>query len=145
VTRADDAGMTSHVQPASTRRPRAVLVGAVVLLLSALAAPAGAADGDDGTGPVEVSATSSSQCGTGRFCLWSGPGYSGTFWSTGTTGLQGTSVASAGSVWNRMAVDVRTYSGAGGTGTVTCWNAGTQTPVASVGSRSVRTMGTTTC
>lgn len=137
--------MTPHVQPASTRRLRAALVGAVVLLLSALAAPAGAADGDDGTGPVEVTAYSSSQCVAGRFCLWSGAGYSGTFWSTGSTGLQNTSVASAGSVWNRMSVDVRTYSGSGGAGSVTCWNAGTQTPVASVGSLSVRTMSATTC
>lgn len=136
--------MTPHVNPTSTRRVRAALVGAVVLVLSALAPPAGAAD-DDGAGPVEVVGFSSSQCAAGRFCLWSGTGYSGTFWSTATTGLQSTGVTSAGSVWNRMSVDVRTYSGAGGTGTSTCWNAGAQAPTVSVGSASVRTMTATTC
>jgi|SRR6478736_2291316 len=141
--------MTPHVQPASARRARVALVGAVALALSALgasalAAPASAAD-DDPTGPVEVTGYSASQCGTGRFCLWSGTGYSGTFWSTGASGLQATSIANAGSVWNRMGVDVRTYSGSGGTGGVTCWNAGAQTATTSVGSLSVRTMSATTC
>lgn len=135
--------MTPHVQPTAARRLRAALVGAAVLALSAFAAPANAADDDPG--PVEVTGYSASQCGAGRFCLWSGTGYSGTFWSTGTSGLQATSMASAGSVWNRMAVDVRTYSGSGGTGGVTCWNAGAQTPTTSVGSLSVRTMTATTC
>ena len=136
--------MTPHVQPTSARRLRAALVGVVALALSALAGPAGAAD-DDPAGPGDATAFSASQCASGRFCLWSGTGYSGTFWSTGTTGLQATSVPSAGSVWNRMAVDVRTYSGSGGTGSVTCWNAGAQTPATSVGSLSVRTMTATTC
>lgn len=136
--------MTPDVQPAPARRLRTALVGAAVLALSALAPPAGAAE-DDPAGPVDVTAYSASQCGVGRFCLWSGTGYSGTFWSTGTHGLQATSVPGAGSVWNRMAVDVYTYAGAGGTGTVTCWNAGAQTPTTSVGSLSVRTMGPTTC
>jgi len=136
--------MTPHVQPTFARRLRAALVGVAALALSALAGPAGAAD-DDPAGPGDVTAYSASQCGTGRFCLWSGAGYSGAFWSTGTTGLQATAVAGAGSVWNRMGVDVYTYSGAGGTGSVVCWNAGTQTPTTSVGSLSVRTMGPTTC
>lgn len=136
--------MTPDVKHTSVRRVRAGLVGAVVLALSALAPPAGAAD-DDGVGPVEVVGYSSSQCAAGRFCLWSGAGYSGTFWSTASTGLQSTGVSSAGSVWNRMSVDVRTYSGAGGTGTTTCWNAGAQAPTVSVGSASVRTMTATTC
>lgn len=136
--------MTPDVQPAPARRPRTTAVGVAVLALSALAPPAGAAE-DDPAGSVDVTAYSASQCGVGRFCLWSGTGYSGTFWSTGTQGLQATSVPSAGSVWNRMAVDVYTYTGAGGTGSVTCWNAGAQTPTTSVGSLSVRTMGPTTC
>jgi hypothetical protein len=136
--------MTPHVQPTSARRLRAALVGGAALALSALAGPAGAAD-DDPAGPGDVTAYSASQCASGRFCLWSGAGYSGTFWSTGTTGLQTTLVPGAGSVWNRMSIDVYTYSGAGGTGSAVCWNAGTQAPTASVGSASVRTMGPTTC
>lgn len=143
MTGSEHGGMTPHVQPATVRRLRAALVGVVALGVSALAAPASAADDDPG--PVEVTGYSASQCGTGRFCLWSGTGYSGTFWSTGASGLQATSIASAGSVWNRMAVDVRTYSGSGGTGGVTCWNAGAQTAATSVGSLSVRTMSATTC
>lgn len=137
--------MSSDVHHPRALRPRAAVVGvAAALALGCLAAPAGAVD-DDPAGPVEVTGFSSSQCATGRFCLWSGSGYSGVFWSTGTTGLQTTAVPTAGSVWNRMAVDVRSYSGAGGTGAVTCWNAGAQTPSASVGSLSVRTMSATTC
>ncbi|TKR21959.1 hypothetical protein FA014_19000 [Cellulomonas hominis] len=136
--------MTLHVKPAAARRARAALVGAAFLALSALAPAAGAAD-DDPAGPVEAIAFSASQCAAGRFCLWSGPGYTGTFWSTASTGLQNTGVTNAGSVWNRMSVDVRTYSGAGGTGSSTCWNVGAQVPVVSVGSASVRTMTATTC
>ena len=136
--------MTSHVSPAPARRLRVALVGVAALALSGLAGPAGAAD-DDPTGPVDVAAYSASQCGAGRFCLWSGTGYSGSFWSTGAAGLQATSIGSAGSVWNRMGVDVRTYSGPGGTGSATCWNAGAQNPSTSVGSLSIRTMTATTC
>ncbi|WP_203667229.1 peptidase inhibitor family I36 protein [Cellulomonas pakistanensis] len=137
--------MNPHVQHPPVRRLRAALVvGAVALALGASAVPAGAAD-DDPAGPVEVTGYSSSQCAAGRFCLWSGTGFSGAFWSTGATGLQATTLGSAGSVWNRMALDVRTYSGSGGTGSTTCWNAGAQTPSTSVGSLSVRTMTATTC
>jgi hypothetical protein len=136
--------MTPDVQHTRSLRLRTGLVGVLALALAVLAAPAGAAD-DDPTDPVGVTAYSSSQCASGRFCVWSGTGYSGTFWSTGVTGLQATGVATARSVWNRMSVDVRTYSGSGGTGSVACWNAGAQTPTAAVGSLSVRTMSATTC
>ncbi|VTR77943.1 hypothetical protein CHMI_02719 [Cellulomonas hominis] len=85
------------------------------------------------------------QCVSGAFCVWSGTGYTGAFWSTGAVGLAESPVGVARSVWNRTSVDVRVYSGPGGTGSDTCWDAGAQTSSTSVGSFSVRTMSATTC
>jgi len=134
--------MTPHVQQiARLRRLRVALVGVAALALGTLAGPAGA----DVDGPQDPAPLSSSQCAAGTFCLWSGTGYTGTFWSTGASGLQNTPIGTAGSVWNRMPVDVRTYSGSGGTGSITCWNASAQAPTVSVGSLSVRTMTSTSC
>ncbi|GEL47549.1 hypothetical protein CHO01_26650 [Cellulomonas hominis] len=121
-----------------TRRARLAVVGALALTLSALAPVAHAED-------EPVAPMSSSQCALGHFCVWSGTGYSGTFWSTAGLGLQNTTVSVAGSVWNRMSVDVRMYSAANGGGTIRCWQNGIQNGTVSVGSASVRTMTATTC
>lgn len=121
------------------RRARFAAVAALALGLTALA-PVAQADED-----VPVEPLSSSQCASGRFCVWSGTNYSGAFWSTASVGLQDTTVAVAGSVWNRMGVDVRMYSGTGGSGTIRCWNNGQQNGSVSVGSASIRTMTATTC
>lgn len=129
--------------PAPSRRR---LAAAAVLAVAALTATApGASAEDEPDGTIGVAAHSSAQCASGQFCLWAGASYSGAFWSTGTTGLVNTPVPVARSVWNRTSVDVRTYAGTGGTGTVTCWNAGAQAPVTAVGSASIRTMSPTTC
>ncbi|QZN84846.1 peptidase inhibitor family I36 protein [Cellulomonas sp. C5510] len=122
-----------------TRRARFAAVAAVALALTALA-PVAQADED-----VSVGARSSGQCASGRFCVWSGTNYSGSFWSTASVGLQDTTVPVAGSVWNRMGVDVRMYSGTGGSGSIRCWNNGQQNGAVSVGSASIRTMTATTC
>jgi hypothetical protein len=108
-------------------------------VLSAAAAPAQA---DDDPVPTRFSAA---QCGTGKFCLWSGASYTGSFWSTAAVGPAESAVSVARSVWNRTSVDVRVYSGSGGTGSVTCWEVGAQSDSTSVGSASVRTMSATTC
>jgi hypothetical protein len=131
-------------RPRSTRprAPRArtgLAAAALALTLSAVAAPAQAADEDV---PTRLSM---GQCAVGAFCVWSGTGYSGAFWSTAPVGWAESPVSVARSVWNRTAVDVRVYSGPGGTGSMTCWDAGAQTASTSVGSSSVRTMSATTC
>lgn len=133
--------MTPDVQIRSVSVARIALAGVVALLLHA---PAAAPGGDEGPA-AGISVYSSSQCASGRFCLWSGGGYSGAFWSTSGSGLLSTGLATAGSVWNRTAADVRVFSGPGGTGTVTCWNAGAQASSVSIGSLSIRTMAPTTC
>ena len=121
----------------SRRHVRLAAVAALALALTALA-PVAQAD-------EEIEIQSSSQCASGRFCIWSGANYTGSFWSTASVGLQDTGMGVAQSVWNRMAVDVRLYSGSGGTGTVRCWNNGQQNGSVTVGSASIRTMTATTC
>jgi hypothetical protein len=115
----------------------------IALAVLALSAPAPVAHGADASGPVE--GRSSGQCLSGRFCVWSGTGFSGAFWSTGALGVSDSAVATARSVWNRTTQDVRVYSGAGATGSVTCWDAGAQTASTATPSGSIRTMGPTTC
>jgi hypothetical protein len=97
------------------------------------------------SGPVEITGRSASQCLSGRFCLWSGADFTGAFWSVGTAGTSTPVVTTARSVWNRMAVDVYTYPGAGAGGTPQCWGAGAQTSSTSAGTLTVRTMGPSTC
>jgi hypothetical protein len=134
--------MPTSCAPARPRtlHPRtAVVTAGLALVLSAGAAPAQA---EDEPVPTQLSAA---QCGTGKFCLWSGASYTGSFWSTAAVGAAESAVGVARSVWNRTSVDVRVYSGSGGTGSVTCWDAGAQSDSTSVGSASVRTMSATTC
>jgi hypothetical protein len=124
------------------RRTRLVLTALAVLALSALAPAARAADGP---GPVEITGQSAGQCLAGRFCVWSGADFTGAFWSVGSAGTSTPVVTTARSVWNRMAVDVYTYPGAGATGTPRCWSAGAQTGSTSAGTLTVRTMDPSTC
>ncbi len=121
-----------------SRRLRVVLAATLALGLSALASVAQADD-------VVVTPYSSSQCDIGNFCLWSGTGYTGTFWQTASVGLQNTGIGTAGSVWNRMGVDVRIYSGTNGSGSIRCWQNGIANSSISVASASIRTMTPTTC
>lgn len=124
-----------------TRACRPAVVVAVGLALAALA-PAAAASGP---GLVEPDAYSTSQCAAGRFCVWSGVSFSGSFWSTASVGVLSPSVTVARSVWNRTGSVVSTHSGAGATGSYQCWGAGQQTGSASAPSVSVRTMASGTC
>jgi len=121
-----------------TRRTRLALVGVLALGLSALAPVAQAED-------EPITPMSSSQCAIGHFCIWSGTGYGGIFWSTASVGLQNTSIGVAGSVWNRMGVDVRMYSSSNGGGSIRCWQNGQSNANVAVGSASIRTMTPTTC
>lgn len=123
----------------TSRRLRALLAASLALGLSALA-PVAQAEDDE-----EVAAFSSSQCSSGNFCIWSGTGYTGTFWQSASLGLQNTGIGTARSVWNRMGVDVRMYSAVNGGGTIRCWQNGIANSSVSVGSASVRTMTPTTC
>jgi hypothetical protein len=131
--------------PTSPARTRPLAVAAVALLLSAAAGSVARAD-DGATGPdvPPPTAVSSGQCAAGHFCVWSGTGFSGLFWSTSGSGLRDVGMA-AGSLWNRQAVDVRTFAGSGGTGAEVCWNAGAQATSIVLGVGSIRTMSATTC
>lgn len=137
MTTTRTAGPVRSARPA--RRLRVALAAVLVLGLSALA-PVAQADDDEPITPF-----SSSQCDAGHFCIWAGTGYSGAFWQTASLGLQNTGIGTAGSVWNRMSVDVRMYSGTGGSGTIRCWNNGQANANVSVPSASIRTMTATTC
>ena len=129
--------------PAPRTRPLAV--AATALLLTGAATPAARAEDATPAEPVPApTAMSSGQCAAGHFCLWSGPGFTGDFWSTAGTGLRDVGMV-AGSLWNRQVVDVRTYAGGSGTGTATCWNAGAQATSIGLGVGSIRTMTATTC
>lgn len=132
------AASTSRT-PRSSRRLRVVLAATLALGLSALA-PVAQADDDEVVTPF-----SSSQCDIGNFCLWSGTGYTGSFWQTASVGLRNTTIGTAGSVWNRMGVDVRIYSAANGGGSIRCWQNGIANSSVSVPSASIRTMTPTTC
>jgi hypothetical protein len=141
MTTSPAAGATRTSRPTRTsRRLRVVLAATIALGLSALAPVAQADDAD----PV-VTPFSSGQCSVGNFCIWSGTGYSGAFWQSASLGLQNTGISTAGSVWNRMGVDVRMYSSTGGGGTIRCWQNGIANSSVAVGSASVRTMTPTTC
>lgn len=122
---------------------RPALALAVTALVLSAAAPVAHAGVDPE--PAEDAGRSVSQCLTGRFCVWSGAGYSGAFWSTQAVGLVDSAVGTARSVWNRTGVDVLVYTGSGGGGTFTCWQVGAQTSSTTTPSGSVRTMGPTTC
>lgn len=126
-----------------TRRPRsAALAVAAVLVLAA----APVARADDAPDPdLAAAARSASQCSPGAFCLWSGPGYTGTFWSVSSGGTFNPPLTQAKSLWNRSAFDVRTYNAPSGGGSSVCWNTGAQTSNTSVATVSVRTMAATTC
>lgn len=141
VTGRAGPGISQGVPTARALRP--VLTTAALLVLSAITPVAGATD--DPAGGVEIEALSTSQCGTGRFCLWSGTNFSGAFWSTSALGTQSTVIGTARSVWNRMGVDVQTFSGAAATGSAQCFGAGAQTGSANAPSVSIRTMDPTTC
>ncbi|MFF1528310.1 peptidase inhibitor family I36 protein [Cellulomonas sp. NPDC058312] len=130
--------------PTFPARTRPLAVTAVALLLSAAAGPVARADDAVGPDVPPPTAVSSGQCPVGHFCLWSGTGFSGLFWSTSGAGLRDVGMV-AGSLWNRQTVDVRTFTGSGGTGTPTCWNAGAQATSIALGVGSVRTMTATTC
>lgn len=136
--------MTATLAPRARRsdRPRRHLrIAAAAALVLGMSALAPAAQADD----EPISPLSSSQCDVGHFCIWAGTGYSGAFWQTATLGLQNTGISSAGSVWNRMSVDVRLYSGASGSGTIRCWQNSSANSNVAVPSVSIRTMTSTTC
>ncbi|QAY63221.1 hypothetical protein ET495_08170 [Xylanimonas allomyrinae] len=120
------------------RLPRLAAALLVLCTLSfGLASPAAAS-------APEVMPLSSASCAAGRFCLWSGSMYAGTFY--GTTGNQNvTGLSSAKSVWNRSGRAVRVFSGAAGTGTSQCFAAGVQSASVSVPAGSVRFLTTTSC
>lgn len=122
-------------------RRRLLTVALTAGLLLAIP-PAAGADDDGGS---LVSPMSAAQCAANRFCLWSGTGYSGAFWSTGSSGVQSSQVTVARTVWNRFAVSVRVYSGAGATGSWICLNAGQVVTSTSMPSTSIRTMTTASC
>jgi hypothetical protein len=121
-------------------RGRVAAVSALVLALTGLVPTVAAADDD-----VVITPFSSSQCASGQFCLWSGTGYTGVFFSTGTAGTHTTGISLSGSVWNRTGVAVRAYTGTGATGVWVCYDSGAITSSTSVGSASVRTMTTSVC
>lgn len=121
------------------------MVAAAALLLAGVTAVAPVAHADDDAEAAEAAARSAAQCPAGSFCIWSGPSYSGAFWSVSGLGLYSSPVAGARSVWNRSAYDVRTYSGAGGTGSSSCWGTGIQLGNVTASAVSVRTMAPSTC
>lgn len=125
----------------STRSSLRRRLAAVALSGSLLFALPGLAHADDDT----VNAFSAGQCAANRFCIWGAVGYGGAFWSTGSAGTQSTAVATARTVWNRTGVAVRLYSGAGGTGSWVCVDAGGLLTSTSIPSSSVRTMTTSNC
>lgn len=71
---------------------------------------------------AEVEPLSSSQCGSGGFCIWSGVGYTGSFSARTSDGTLG--FTSAKSYWNRSSKAVRVYVSTSGSGTSTCIPAG---------------------
>lgn len=127
----------------TARAPRLPALAAAAVLVLGAVAPA--AQASDDVGPVEIAEYSSDQCAAGRFCVWSGTGYSGSFWSTSATGTLASVVTVTRSVWNRSSRAVSTYSGAGGSGAGQCWAAGQQEPSVSAPSVSIRTMSGSTC
>ncbi|HEY0215386.1 MAG TPA: peptidase inhibitor family I36 protein [Cellulomonas sp.] len=121
-------------------RRRVAVVGALALGLAGFVPAAAQADDDP---PITV--FSAAQCSSGRFCLWSGAGYTGSFWSTGSAGTQASGVTGAHSVWNRMAVTVRVHTGSGGSGGYVCYDAGDIASSVSLTSLSVVTLSTSAC
>jgi hypothetical protein len=140
TTPLDSSARAAASRPGVTLRRRLAAVSALVLALGGFAPSVAQADDD-----APITPFSSSQCASGRFCIWSATGYSGTFWSTGSAGDQNTTVATARSVWNRTGVAVRMYSGSGTTGVWVCYDAGDISSSTSIGSASVRTMTTSSC
>lgn len=126
-------------RPAIRRRLAAVALSCSLMF----AVPATASAEDDGEGAVAP--FSAGQCAANRFCVWSGTGYSGAFWSTGSAGTQNPSVSLARTVWNRSGVAVRLYSGEGATGSWVCVGSGGLYTSTSIPSASIRTMTTSGC
>ena len=80
----------------------------------------------DGTGfvAIEVGTMSVSQCGSGRFCTWSSPSYTGSFTYTTGTNVTRTLGRSVKSFWNNRSQAARLYNNAGSAST--CYAAGTK-------------------
>ena len=129
-----------------TTPPRPLRRAFFITLLALITALAGAPTFAGAAQPstVEWGPMSSSQCASGRFCLWSGAIYTGNFFNT-TASADVSGMAVAASVWNRTSKAVRVYSSAGGGGSSTCFAPGAQVASTSLAARSVRISTTTTC
>ncbi|WP_123372443.1 peptidase inhibitor family I36 protein [Cellulomonas sp. PhB150] len=121
--------------------PRRLLVASATITVSlAFAAICGPASADEPASPA-----SASQCPAAALCVWGGTFNSGSFGTTKSTTAVASGVSPAKSVWNRSTHAARVYSGAGGTGTSTCFEPGESVTSTSVGSVSFRVLSTTTC
>ncbi|GIG25923.1 hypothetical protein Cde04nite_21670 [Cellulomonas denverensis] len=129
----------------TTRSPLRRRLAAVALSCAMVFAVPALASADEGDGDVAITPYAAGQCTAARFCIWSNPGYSGVFWSTGTAGVQSTNMTTAKTIWNRTGVAVRMYAVTGGTGNWTCVNAGTLFTSTDLPVRSIRTMTTAIC
>ncbi len=112
----------------------APLVGCLLVV-----APAEGAAADD------MSPLSSSQCGSGEFCLWSAPAFQGQLMSATSGDTMSLPFATSRSVWNRTPHAARVYSGAGGTGSSVCIAPGTQWSSVQIASGSVRVLTSSQC
>ena len=127
----------------SRRFPRLTRAALALLVSGAFVTTAGVGGAAADLGDID--ARSLAQCGSGRICLWGAAGFAGTFWSTASSGTVASGITTAGSVWNRRGTAVRLYSGAGGTGSWTCFAAGEQIPTGTYTVRSVTTMSSASC
>ncbi|WP_081444517.1 peptidase inhibitor family I36 protein [Xylanimonas cellulosilytica] len=132
---ASDAARCRLVISAHARRLRGA---AALVLATTVLGPVASASA------TEIAPTSSAQCATGKFCLWSGAAYTGTFFAASSSvDVQGLSAARA--VWNRSNTAVRVYTGAGGSGSYSCFAAGTQIASTTLTAGSIRVQSSTAC
>ncbi len=135
-----DLTLASPPRPRPSRAAAALLTALLVAVTWAVAPTSARAD-DDVAEPYALS-----QCTSGRFCLWSGAVYTGSFFSTTSTSVVGTgNVSRAQSLWNRTGKAVRVYTGSGGSGSSTCFAPGAQAATTSLQSGSAQVLATTSC
>ncbi|MFI2754767.1 peptidase inhibitor family I36 protein [Cellulomonas sp. P22] len=121
------------------KTPRSFALAAVTSLILLTGAATSAMAADELVQPM-----SSSQCGSGQFCLWSATLYGGTFYGTSTS-VDSSPGWTAKAVYNRTSHAVRVYSGASGSGSSTCFAPGASSGAMTLSAGSIRVLSATSC